>query len=544
MRILLINLTRLGDLLQMQPLIHTLHTQGHCVDIVCLENFQEAAYMLQGIQEVLPFRSSRTLALASKDWPSAIAFLEASLEDILCRTKYERIINMTASKAARLLALRLATHETQIDGYIIDPKTLKPSSDPWGIFFEAASTNRICSPFNLIDVFSKSIRAFSPTNQNKLLQPDIHDVQGMHNALMQSLTSDDRAVCRGFVAIQLGASVAMRQWPSEAFAALGQQVWKEHALMPVLVGSPNEQILATKYLETGAPATNYVGKTSLKALAHLLCCTKILLTNDTGTMHLAAGLNIPCLAFFLGTAQPWDTGPASTNSCCLEPAIACHPCSYTTQCSHNYKCQQQIKAEHVWPLLHTWIQTGTWQSCTALNKVARVWKNLQDDTGYKNIHSLSGHESQDRTLWLRLQHHIYSQFFDFLQNPAEKSTLKINAYQHTQYPFSQTWCTTIRPSIHQSIQLCQALLKQGISLQRQENPTNQKHFQANIQTVHTLLKTLSPLGVFALIWQINLQDTTETYAKNCSFIKHFIRLLQSCAASLTSNGADNGTKNA
>lgn len=35
----------------------------------------------------------------------------------------------------------------------------------------------------------------------------------------------------------------------------------------------------------------------------------MLITNDTGTMHLAAGLNLPILAIFLATAQPWDTGP-------------------------------------------------------------------------------------------------------------------------------------------------------------------------------------------------------------------------------------------
>ena len=44
-------------------------------------------------------------------------------------------------------------------------------------------------------------------------------------------------------------------------------------------------------------------------LAAVLRQSRLIVTNDTGTMHLAAGLGVPVLALFLATAQPWDTGP-------------------------------------------------------------------------------------------------------------------------------------------------------------------------------------------------------------------------------------------
>lgn len=68
MRVLIINLTRFGDLLQTQPLIHELHEQGHSVGLVCLENFLGAAEFLTEVDWLVPLPGSRLLRSLDGDW--------------------------------------------------------------------------------------------------------------------------------------------------------------------------------------------------------------------------------------------------------------------------------------------------------------------------------------------------------------------------------------------------------------------------------------------------------------------------------------------
>ena len=111
----------------------------------------------------------------------------------------------------------------------------------------------------------------------------------------------------------------------------------------MLLGAPAENPLAQEYAaRASAPFVNAVGRTNIPQLAALLTRTRLLATNDTGTMHLAAGLGLPCLAFFLATAQPWDTGPYLPGCCCLEPALPCHPCPYNQACPHEQVCLTRI----------------------------------------------------------------------------------------------------------------------------------------------------------------------------------------------------------
>jgi ADP-heptose:LPS heptosyltransferase len=62
MNLLLVNLTRFGDLLQTQPVVHGLRAQGHRVGLVCLENFAGAAALLEGVDHVAALPGSALLA--------------------------------------------------------------------------------------------------------------------------------------------------------------------------------------------------------------------------------------------------------------------------------------------------------------------------------------------------------------------------------------------------------------------------------------------------------------------------------------------------
>ena len=70
---------------------------------------------------------------------------------------------------------------------------------------------------------------------------------------------------------------------------------------------------------------NLMGKTSIKELIALLRRVRLLITNDSGPMHLAAALGIPVLALF-GPTDPVMTGPYAVGHVVLRSGIPCSPC--------------------------------------------------------------------------------------------------------------------------------------------------------------------------------------------------------------------------
>lgn len=414
MRTLLINLTRFGDLLQSQPLIHELAAGGHPVGLVCLDNFSGAAGLLRDVESLFPLPGSRFLAALDSDWRSALACTQTFVQDLRERFAPDCVVNLTSTSAGRLLARSLG-QGLPVRGFGVDELGFGANNTLWTAFFEAASRRRGCSPFNIVDVFRKAMGCGFPPSRNTLRPPDETTLHAMTERLV--------AAGQGalpLVALQLGASETRRQWPVASFVQVGQAL-AAAGYLPVLVGSAGERPLAAAYTALagergGHRFADCVGGTSLQELAALLRLSSLLITNDTGTMHLAAGLDVPCIAIFLATAQPWDTGPYRADCLCLEPDLPCHPCGFGTVCPRGEICGGAVRPETVLGLgenllLNPHGELGALPD-TALYSGSRVWRTLFDAQGAADLQSLSGHEGAERTAWLRLQRHFYRQFLD------------------------------------------------------------------------------------------------------------------------------------
>lgn len=91
-------------------------------------------------------------------------------------------------------------------------------------------------------------------------------------------------------------------------------------------------------------AVNLCGKSSLKSLAALYERSRLLITTDTGPMHIAASLGTPVVAIF-GPTAPWRTGPFGNQHSVVRVDLPCSPCFKRHCKSHN--CMKQINAEMV-----------------------------------------------------------------------------------------------------------------------------------------------------------------------------------------------------
>jgi ADP-heptose:LPS heptosyltransferase len=91
-------------------------------------------------------------------------------------------------------------------------------------------------------------------------------------------------------------------------------------------------------------AVNLAGKTSLKTLAALYKKAELLLTTDTGPMHIAAAIKTPVVALF-GPTAPWRTGPYGDGHQVIQVDMECIPCFKRT--CDTCACMEQITAQMV-----------------------------------------------------------------------------------------------------------------------------------------------------------------------------------------------------
>lgn len=116
-----------------------------------------------------------------------------------------------------------------------------------------------------------------------------------------------------------------KQWPIDSFRHVadhfGHQGWQI-----CLLGSSKDQEAAHKMMSSAAKnMVNLIGKTTLEEAIQVLTAASIVVTNDSGLMHVAAALNLPTIAFF-GSSSPTYTPPLSSRARILYKGVSCSPC--------------------------------------------------------------------------------------------------------------------------------------------------------------------------------------------------------------------------
>jgi lipopolysaccharide heptosyltransferase II len=173
-----------------------------------------------------------------------------------------------------------------------------------------------------------------------------------------STTTDDsnwlagqlRHLPRPIMAIHPGAGWVTKRWPVEKFA----EIARRFAGSVVVIGAASERIPATQIIaattENPKPALNLAGQTTLKQLAVLLKEVDILVTNDSGPMHLAAAVQTPVVGVFTCT-NPVLSGPAGAMHELVSTGVSC-AAGYHKTCPYRgpsrLACLAELSVERVW----------------------------------------------------------------------------------------------------------------------------------------------------------------------------------------------------
>ena len=143
-----------------------------------------------------------------------------------------------------------------------------------------------------------------------------------------------------------------KRWPVEKFIAAAREIQRCYPCFWLLFGGSNdapitEQIESTLGGQSGA-VLNLAGKTSLRELMSLLKLCRVVLTNDTGPMHVAAALGTRVVVPF-GSTSPALTGPGLPRDPRHHFVTANAPCSpcFLRECPIDFRCMRDIGMERV-----------------------------------------------------------------------------------------------------------------------------------------------------------------------------------------------------
>ena len=143
-----------------------------------------------------------------------------------------------------------------------------------------------------------------------------------------------------------------KRWPVEKFIAAARAIQQHTPLVWVVFGGPPDRAIAevieTALASPAQPVLNLAGRTSLRELMALLASCRVLLTNDTGPMHVAAALGTPVVVPF-GSTSPELTGPGlpgDPKHRLVRTLAPCSPC-FLRECPIDFRCMASISVEQV-----------------------------------------------------------------------------------------------------------------------------------------------------------------------------------------------------
>ncbi len=134
------------------------------------------------------------------------------------------------------------------------------------------------------------------------------------NRRVADLLHGEGLPARGFILINPFSRWETKAWPIERYAALLPRLRGEFGLPLVITGSPGEAARAARLASAMAPGTavSLAGRLGLGDLAALLARARLVVTGDSGPMHMAAAVGTPVVALFGPTwperAGPWGEG--------------------------------------------------------------------------------------------------------------------------------------------------------------------------------------------------------------------------------------------
>lgn len=164
-----------------------------------------------------------------------------------------------------------------------------------------------------------------------------------HRFLQAGQIKKDRLL----IGLNPGASRFNKQWSPEKFALLGDELIKKYNCQIIIFGSPSDLSLVRGIASQMKNRPILAGgKTTLKELAALLGECALLVSGDTGPLHIAVAVQVPVVALF-GPTDYQYSGPYTDKKQIITNHLPCAPCFGKGKCSKDTACIKNITVKQV-----------------------------------------------------------------------------------------------------------------------------------------------------------------------------------------------------
>ena len=150
---------------------------------------------------------------------------------------------------------------------------------------------------------------------------------------------------RGYIVINPGAAWPNKRWPPEKFGALAAALQDRTGLRSLVTWGPSERELAAAVVSASDGAAGPAPATSVSDLAVLMRDAALVVSGDTGPLHIAAAMGTPLVGLY-GPTWPERNGPWDPQDVVISRAHAC-VCHHKRQCRRGAPCINEITLDEV-----------------------------------------------------------------------------------------------------------------------------------------------------------------------------------------------------
>jgi lipopolysaccharide heptosyltransferase I len=357
-RILLIKPSALGDVVHTIPVLVKLRTRYPQAQIDWLITPENADVVRHhpALSNVVLF-SRRDFSKRGRRWRALLAFF--NLLKQIRRAKYDLVIDMHGQVRSAFFALmsgagvrigfdrpikRTVTVSAQHDLKNIPSHGWRGAREGSWI----AYTHRI--PIRTLDVHAVDRYLWvAPLLGLDDDPPDLAIYLSSETALNVERLLEEHGVpaSKPLVVLVPGTIWETKHWTIEGFAGVARELLRE-GFAVALAGTKRDQVRCQQIAAAAPGACDLSGKTTPADLAALIRRAEVAVTNDSGSMHVAASLGKPMVSVF-GPTNPVHIGPYQRPESVVRVDLPCSPCNYRrlSQCPFDHACMNQVTSAMV-----------------------------------------------------------------------------------------------------------------------------------------------------------------------------------------------------
>ena len=353
--IIILNLTRMGDLIQSTALFKKIKLTypKSRVKLLISNEFAEIAPFLPYIDEIKPidFKGLSEL-LKANNFEFTLEVLKAldAIFDGILRVNYDLAVNLSHDEFSVYFLYML--NSLKNIGISLTREGTVVSNDEMIAYIFSAVKNRKVSVLNLVDIYERTVsinRVGSKIHVNSIyLDAKKKDGEQEFEVLKKYGIEETDTI----VSFAIGASTELKKWRYDYFAELAKMFLNGDAKTKVVLLGANYDVKAGSFIESivaDERLINLTGKTSVTDLVYIVRRSNLLITHDTGTMHIGVAVGTKLIVIYTGNFGFLETGPYADNRLLVIPDIGCFPCDFNLKCL-NPVCQGLIKPEYIYDM--------------------------------------------------------------------------------------------------------------------------------------------------------------------------------------------------